>query len=77
VRVHPLDVLDALSGQGREAEPDRHNHLARDADVVLDQQVVVLADGAVDDVLDGDDASGRGARRHGVEDRPEARDRDS
>ena len=50
-------------GQRGEAQPDRHDDLAADREVVLDQEVVVLADRAVDDVLDGDDAGrGRPAR---------------
>ena len=52
VRVDALDVVDPLTGQRREAEADRHDDLAADDQVVLEQQVVVLADGAVDDVLD-------------------------
>ena len=52
VRVDPLDVLEPLAGQRREAEADRHDDLAADDEVVLEQQVVVLADRAVDDVLD-------------------------
>ncbi len=59
VRVDPLDVLETLAGQRREAEPDRDDDLAADLQVVLQQQVVVLADGAVDDVLDRDDAGPR------------------
>ena len=75
VRVDALDVLEPLAGQRREAQADRHDDLARDLEVVLDEQVVVLADGAVDDVLDRDDA-GRGlAGRDRVEDRAEAADR--
>ena len=61
VRVDPLDVVEPLAGQRSEAQPDRDDDLAADHEVVLEQQVVVLADGAVDDVLDRDDA---GARRH-------------
>ena len=77
MRVDPLDVVEALAGQGGQAQPDRHDDLAADLEVVLEQQVVVLADGAVDDVLDRDDA-GRGvARGDGLEDLAEAAERDA
>ena len=67
-----LDVLDPLAGQGRQRQPDRHDHLPADGQVELEQEVVVLADRTVDDVLDGDDAGGRVAGRHRLEDGPEA-----
>ena len=60
VRVDALDVVEPLAGERGEAERDRHDDLAADLEIVLEQQVVVLADRAVDDVLDRDDA-GRGA----------------
>ena len=75
VRVDALDVVEPLSGERGEAERDRHDDLAADREVVLEQQVVVLADRAVDDVLDRDDAGGGGTRRDGLEDRPEAAQR--
>ena len=54
VRVDALDLVEPLAGQRRQAEPDRHDDLADDLQVVLEQQVVVLANGPVDDVLDRD-----------------------
>ena len=72
MRVHALDVLDPLTGESGETEPDRHHDLAADHEVVLDQEVVVLADRAVDHVLDRDDARVGLAVGHGPEHRPEA-----
>ena len=63
-------------GQRREAEPDRHDDLAADLQVVLEQQVVVLADRAVDDVLDRDDAGVGLAGRDDLEDLAKAAQRD-
>ena len=60
VRVDALDVVERLAGQRGEAEADRDDDLAADLEVVLEEQVVVLADRAVDDVLDRDDAGSRG-----------------
>src|SRR4029077_11531625 len=59
VGVDPLDVVDPLPRQRGQTQTDRHDHLATDDEVELDEQVVVLADRAVDDVLDRYDA-GRG-----------------
>ena len=56
MRVHPLDVLDPLTRQRGQTQPHRHHDLAVDHEVELDEEVVVLADRAVDDVLDRDDA---------------------
>ena len=75
VRVDPLDVLDPLAGQRGEAEAHRDDDLAADDEIVLEQQVVVLADRAVDDVLDRHDAGGRVAGRDGLEDGAEAAER--
>ena len=61
MRVDALDVVEPLAGQRREAQPHGDDDLADDGEVVLDEQVVVLADRAVDDVLDRHDAR---ARRH-------------
>ena len=77
VRVDALDVLEPLAGERGEAQPHGHDDLAGDRQVVLDEQVVVLADRAVDDVLDRHDAGGGITRRDRVEDRPEAPDRDA
>ena len=55
VRVDPLDPLDRLARERGEAEPDGHDDLADDLQLVLEEQVVVLADRAVDHVLDRDD----------------------
>ena len=57
--VDALDLVDRLSGQRRETELDRHDDLADDDEVVLEQQVVVLADRPVDEVLDRQDAGDR------------------
>ena len=67
VRVHPLDVLDPLAGERGEAERDGDHDLAPDLQVELEQQVVVLADRAVDDVLDGDHAGRCAAIGDGLE----------
>ena len=72
VRIDPLDLVESLSGQRRQAEADGHHDLAHDDETVLQQQVVVLADGPVDEVLDGDDAQVRLAGLHGLEDAEEA-----
>ena len=71
--VDPLDVIDALARQGREAQLDGHDDLAGDREVVFDQEVVVLSDRAMDDVLDRDDAGYGLAGGDRLEDRPEAR----
>ena len=59
VRVDPLDRVEPLAGQGGEAQADRHDDLGPDDEIVLEQQVVVLAHRAVDDVLDRDHAGDR------------------
>ena len=58
VRVDPLDRLEPLARQRREAQVDRDHDLAADLERELEEQVVVLAHRAVDEVLDGDDAGG-------------------
>ena len=63
MRVDPLDGLQPLAGQRRKAQVDRDHDLAPDLEGELEEQVVVLADRAVDEVLDGDDAGG-GASGH-------------
>ena len=50
----------AWLGSAARRQPDRDDDLADDRRVVLEQQVVVLADGAVDHVLDGNNAGGVG-----------------
>ena len=75
MRIDPLDAIDPLARQGRETEADRDDHLAPDDEVVLEEEVVVLADGAVDDVLDRHDADRRSTRGDGLEDGPEAQRR--
>jgi hypothetical protein len=77
VRVDAFDVLETLPGKGRQAERDRHDDLAADLELVLEQQVVVLADRAVDDVLDRDHAGGGVARRDDLEHLAKAAQRDA
>ena len=72
VRVHALDVLEPLARERGEAQPHGDDDLAGDGQVVLDEQVVVLADRAVDDVLDRHDTCGGIAGCDRIEDRPEA-----
>ena len=75
VRVDPLDVVDPLARQRGQAQADRHDDLGADDEVELEQEVVVLADRAVDDVLDGHDARDGIAGGDGLEDLPEAAER--
>ena len=72
VRVDPLDGLEPLAGQRRKAQVDRDHDLAPDLEGELEEQVVVLADRAVDQVLDGDDAGGGASGHDCLEDRAEA-----
>ena len=65
VGVDALDRLEALTGQGGEAQVDRHDDLADDDEVVLEEQVVRLPDRALDDVLDGHARRARWAPRPG------------
>ena len=60
-----------------QAQPDRDDDLAADDQVVLHEEVVVLADRAVDDVLDGHDAGRCESRGDRIEDRPEGAQRDA
>ena len=59
MRVDPLDPVQPLAGQGGQAQPDRDDDLGAKLQVVLEEQVVVLADRPVDAVLDRDDAADR------------------
>ena len=62
VRVDPVDLVEPLAGQGGEAQPDRDDDLGPKLEIVLEEQVVVLADRAVDAVLDRDDPADRSCR---------------
>ena len=77
MRVDPLDVVERLAGQRGETERDRDDDLTADLQVVLEQEVVVLADRAVDDVLDRDDAGGGIAGGDRIERLAEAAERDA
>ena len=75
MRVDPLDVVDPLAGERGQAQADRHDDFAADDEVEFEEEVVVLADGAVDDVLDGYDAGHRIAPGDGLEDLAEGAER--
>ncbi len=75
MRVHPLDVFEPLSRQRGQTQPHRHHDLAMDHEVELDEEIVVLADRAVDDVLDRYDAGICPVITYGLEDGAEAAER--
>jgi hypothetical protein len=75
VRVHVSDIVDGRARQRREAQIDRHDDLARDDELVLEEEVEHLAHRAVDEVLDRHDAQPGVAAGHRFEDLAEATDR--
>ena len=77
VGVDPFDVLEPIAGQRREAQLDGDDDLGSELEVVLEQEVVVLADGPVDAVLDRDHPGHGPARLDLVEDVAEPRQPDA
>ena len=75
VGVDALDRLEALARQRGEAQVDRHDDLADDDEVVLEEQVVGLPDRPLDDVLDGHHAALDGCLGGGVVGPPTRHDR--
>jgi hypothetical protein len=72
VRVDTLNVVDRLTWKSSEAEPDRHDDLTDDDEVVSEKEVVVLANSPADEVLDRHDARTRRPLLDRLEDLAEA-----
>ena len=75
MRVDALDLVERLARQRGEAQPDGDDDLADDQEVVLEEQVEVLADGPVEGVLDRQEPSRRGVRGDHPKDVAKAADR--
>ncbi len=73
MRVDTRDGLDVLSWHRGQAQPHRHDDLAHDDGLPVQQQVVDLAHAATDDVLDGQDAGSHVTADHGPADVVEQR----
>ena len=73
VGIDPLDVLEPLTGERRQAQPDGHDDLAHDGHIGRGEQVLDLLDRPEHDVLDGHDAPVHRARGDRFHDVPEAR----
>ena len=68
MRVGALQLAVVRARRHQQAVPDRHAHLCDDAEIGLDEQVVDLADRALDGVLDGHETHVHGSGGHRVED---------